>query len=53
MEIKLEEGIFCRIRNRIDLYGKVVKVDGKFARLELPEFKGFIEYPVNLLEPVT
>jgi hypothetical protein len=52
MESKLQEGTFCRIKNRIDLYGKVIKIDGKFARVELPEFRGNIEYPLNLLEPV-
>ncbi|MCD6108717.1 MAG: hypothetical protein J7J89_04540 [Thermoplasmata archaeon] len=53
MEIELEEGAFCRIKNRIDLYGRVIKIEGRFARVELPEFRGFIEYPINLLEPVT
>lgn len=46
----LDKTIFGRVRNRVDLVGKVVKVNGNFVRLEIPNFRGYLEYPLRLVE---
>jgi len=45
-----DQVIFGRVRNRVDLIGKVVKVNGKFVCLDIPNFKGYLEYPSTLVE---
>ena len=42
--------IFGRVRNRIDLIGKVVKINGNFVCLDIPNYKGYLEYPSTLVE---
>ena len=41
---------FGRVRNRIDLIGKVIKINGNFVCLDIPNFKGYLEYPSTLVE---
>lgn len=45
-----DQVIFGRVRNRVDLIGKVVKVNGNFVCLDIPNFKGYLEYPSTLVE---
>ncbi len=47
---EIKEGVFCRVKNRIDIVGKVTRVNGRFVCLEVPQFKGSVEYPMNLVE---
>ncbi|HDO19514.1 MAG TPA: hypothetical protein ENG74_02180 [Thermoplasmatales archaeon] len=47
---ELNEILFGRVRNRIDLIGKVVKINGNFVCLDIPQFKGNMEYPIDLIE---
>ena len=41
---------FGRVKNRIDLVGVVTKMDKRFVCLKIPDFKGCLEYPSNLVE---
>lgn len=50
MSKKIQEGCFCRVRNRIDIVGKVIKVDRNFVCLNIPQFKGNMEYLSDLVE---
>jgi len=50
MDGQIREGSFCRVRNRIDIVGKVIKIDGNFVCLDVPQFRGNLEYPMSLVE---
>lgn len=50
MNDKIQEGCFCRVRNRVDIVGKVVKKDKKFICLDIPGFKGNMEYHSDFVE---
>ena len=50
MDEQIREGNFCRVKNRIDIIGKVVKKGENFVRLDVPSFRGVMEYPLNLVE---
>jgi len=41
---------FGRVKNRIDLVGVVTKMDKRFVCLKIPDFKGCLEYPSNIVE---
>ncbi|HEC81222.1 MAG TPA: hypothetical protein ENI42_02180 [Thermoplasmatales archaeon] len=49
---QVREGDFCRVRNRIDIVGRVVKKGENFVRVDVPNFRGFLEYPLNLVETI-
>ncbi|RLF38731.1 MAG: hypothetical protein DRN00_03515, partial [Thermoplasmata archaeon] len=49
---KIKKGKLCRVRNRIDLIGEVVKIENKFVRIKIPHFKGHLEYPMDLVEEI-
>ncbi|HHH80211.1 MAG TPA: hypothetical protein ENL13_04850 [Thermoplasmatales archaeon] len=50
MDEQIREGNFCRVKNRIDIIGKVVKKGENFVRLDVPNFRGIMEYPLTLVE---
>ncbi|KAA0007926.1 MAG: hypothetical protein J7L32_03720 [Thermoplasmata archaeon] len=50
MDEQIREGNFCRVKNRIDIIGKVVKKGENFVRLDVPNFRGVMEYPLTLVE---
>lgn len=52
MKKKISKGKFCRVKNRVDLFGEVVKVENRFVRLRVPYFKGQLEYPIDLVEQI-
>lgn len=47
---QIREGSFCRVKNRIDIVGRVIRIDDKFVCLDVPHFKGSLEYPLDLVE---
>jgi len=50
MEEQNRKGSFCRVKNRIDIVGRVIRMDDKFVCLDVPHFKGSLEYPLSLVE---
>ncbi|EMR73609.1 hypothetical protein MBGDN05_00545 [Thermoplasmatales archaeon SCGC AB-539-N05] len=50
MKEKIQEGCFCRVRNRIDIIGKVTRINRNFVCLDIPQFKGNMEYLSDLVE---
>lgn len=44
--------VFGRVRNRIDLIGRITKMDDRFVCLKIPSFKGCLEYPSRLVEVI-
>lgn len=45
-----DKTIFGRVKNRSDLIGRVIRIDDRFVCLDIPDFKGYLEYPIELVE---